>query len=204
MRERDNIEEILQLSPDFMGFIFYRPSKRYVGDGFKLSEDKFNWGVCRRVGVFVNHELDVVRRAVDDANLHAVQLHGSEEPAYCEQLKEALPDIEIWKAFSVGPDFDLQSISLYSDVTETFLFDSPLSGFGGSGRSFDWGLISRYNDPRPFILAGGIGSGNISEALRFKRKAASLIAVDINSKAEKVPGVKSPELVSRIIEAVRR
>ncbi|HEV8514871.1 MAG TPA: phosphoribosylanthranilate isomerase, partial [Cyclobacteriaceae bacterium] len=104
MREADNIVEVTSLQPDYMGFIFYEKSKRFVGDKFFISNEFPQ--TIRRVGVFVNEKVDTILRQVSRHKLDYVQLHGSEPPDDCKALIER---VGVIKVFSIDNEFDFNT-----------------------------------------------------------------------------------------------
>lgn len=192
MRNADNIRDVAKLFPDFMGFIFYPGSKRYVGDNFTLPEefpDKI-----KRVGVFVNASTDEINRLTERHSLDFIQLHGDESVDQCLKLCER--GLKIIKAFQVDSKFDFNTLSIFENCVEYFLFDTKSGGRGGSGLTFDWKLLKGYGLKVPFILSGGISLENIrqSDVLNDAR----LFAIDINSRFELEPGIKDVNLIREL------
>lgn len=186
MKVPSNIEMVADLQPDYMGFIFYKGSKRYVAD-LSAHFVKSLPSNIKRTGVFVNEELRTVVERVLEYGLHAVQLHGTEPANYCAELK-ALLDIEVIKAFGIDEQFDFDRLDAYSDSIDYFLFDTQTPDHGGSGRTFNWGLLKKYVLDKPYFLSGGIDLESIDEINRIKD--VRFYAVDINSKFELEPGLK--------------
>ncbi|MDP4188007.1 MAG: phosphoribosylanthranilate isomerase, partial [Bacteroidota bacterium] len=122
LREAGNIREIASLNPDFMGFIFYPSSKRFVGENFDGEMLKNIPEHIAKVGVFVNESLEKVEYLYQKFGMDFVQLHGNEHPEYCQKLKEK--NIKIIKAFSVPADFDAGICKTYESCCNYFLFDT--------------------------------------------------------------------------------
>jgi phosphoribosylanthranilate isomerase len=190
MREPGNIAGVVKLQPDYMGFIFYPGSKRYVADLPQAVLKELPKGI-KATGVFVDEDLEEVIRLANTYELAALQLHGSESPDYCLQLKQALPGVEVIKAFGVNNEFEFSTLQSYNEVVDYFLFDTQTEGHGGSGKVFDWGLLDSYTGNKPYFLSGGIGPEH-AEALR-NIDDERLYAVDINSRFELEPGLKDLE-----------
>ena len=199
MREPDNIRQLVNLEPDFIGFILFPDSKRYVGDDFRLTTDIPP--AIHRVGVFVNALMDEVIHWVNRLELNFVQLHGTESAEYCRELSGM--KIPVIKAFGVDDAFDFSSLSAYSDCCEFFLFDSKSPLHGGSGLQFNRDLLNLYALNTPFFLGGGIGPEDISD-IRLIKNRLPLAAVDINSRFEISPGIKNIELLRKFINAIRK
>jgi phosphoribosylanthranilate isomerase len=197
LNNHENISKIVSLSPDYIGFIFYQKSKRYIS----------SWILCdllpkiprtiKKVGVFVNEDVKVVETLFNIYKLDFVQLHGNESPEYCAEL--SLMKIPIIKAFSIDEFFDFRRLDVYTHFCSHFLFDTKGKLHGGNGTKFNWDLINKYEYKTPFFLSGGIELDDVDaiNQLSFKQ----LHAIDINSKFETEPGVKE---ISRIKEFKKR
>lgn len=169
------------------GLIFVEGSPRYVGHGepFKLPPN------LKRVGVFRDHLPARVQQLAQTWKLDFVQLHGRETPDAVEELHEA--GLKVIKALPIKSAIDFERARRYRDA-DYLLFDAP---GGGTGRQFDWGLLSAYDGDIPFLLAGGIGPDDAARvaALRHPR----LAGFDLNSRFESAPGAKDPELLYRFL-----
>lgn len=179
---------------DALGFIFYRQSPRYIAPAAatmiiaRLPKD-----ICK-VGVFVNEAAAAVKQTAAACSLDLIQLHGDETAAYCEGFR---PEVLI-KALPLEIDEDLQGAFLYP--VRALLVDTRANGrYGGTGRQASWSLAARLGKHKPLILAGGLNSENIAEALREVRPQA----VDVNSGVEDAPGKKNAEKVKEIIGIIR-
>ena len=203
MRERENIEQISSLMPDYLGFIFYSASLRYVGNDFSLDWFKQKKGSIKTVGVFVNHDFNFIQEQLEKQEFDVIQLHGSEDPEFCAELKKQFKDTLIWKAFAVDGSFEFSSLADYRESCEAYLFDNKWTAPGGSGESFDWSLLENYVSDKSLILSGGIGLDNIEKAVFTAGQDLRIKVMDINSKAEISPGIKSAEIVSELIKKVR-
>ncbi|MFV0364969.1 MAG: phosphoribosylanthranilate isomerase [Mangrovibacterium sp.] len=191
MREHDNIEAIKELEPDFMGFIFYPESKRYVGD----APDIYLFAIpskINKVAVFVNESNERILTICRRFRFGYVQLHGDELPEQCAALQAE--GLKVIKAFSVGDDFDFTQTEAYADVADLFLFDTATESFGGSGKQFNWEVLDSYKLDKNFLLSGGI---TLYDAPRLKSlQHEQFIGVDINSGFEIEPGVKDNRRVA--------
>jgi len=200
MKHPENIREVGLLEPDFMGFIFYKDSKRYVeeldpGVLSGLSEN------IARVGVFVNHDLMEVVKIARKFNLNLLQLHGIESVDYVIALKQQMvgSDVKVLKAFGVDEDFDFSALEEYQNSVDYFLFDTQTPSHGGSGKLFNWELLKAYTLNKPYFLSGGIGSDDLEALKKFNDNR--LFAIDINSKFETEPGKKD---ISKLNEFKRQ
>lgn len=189
MKDPENILAITALKPDYLGFIFYTGSQRFV-DGLTPSFVKNIPAGIKRTGVFVNEDLNKVARLALLYGFNAIQLHGSESAAYCLELKKILAkeDIAIVKAFGVDEVFNFEDLTDYQEAADYFLFDTQTSNHGGSGKLFNWKLLKSYTMNKPYFLSGGIGPESITEL--HKINDTRLYAIDVNSKFELAPGIK--------------
>lgn len=194
-----NTELISALRPDLLGFIFYSGSPRAV---FASNDVFFSDIPIARVGVFVNERVEEILVITCMCKLRFIQLHGDESPEYCEHLKDCLAGIQIIKAFNIHQDFDFSQLKAYEEFCDCFLFDSNTKQRGGSGKSFDWKLLNKYEGETPFLLSGGLGVHNIDEALE-QVVNENFWGIDINSQVEKIVGIKDIEQVKIIIKKVR-
>jgi phosphoribosylanthranilate isomerase len=209
MKYPDNLQEVAALSPDYLGFIFYPKSKRYVLEGQEdislhtpdiLQEmDQLSPGI-RKVGVFVNEEIRHVVRIATLTDIRYLQLHGDESAEYCEQLK--MLDFTIIKAFGIDENFDFTILNEYTDYVDYFLFDTKTPDYGGSGRRFDWSLLRQYNSQIPVFLSGGLDVEDIA-TIHDLLNVVPVHALDFNSKLEIEPGRKDVEKCREVIEQVR-
>lgn len=193
MRDPKNILDVAATQPDFMGFIFYRHSKRFVGDDFEIPND-FPKNI-QRVGVFVNEDADHMLELVRKHQLNFVQLHGDESAQVCMALKTKT---KVIKVFRVDDHFDFNQTKEFDGSADFFMFDTKTSDYGGSGKSFDWSALKKYNQSTPFFLSGGLSPDNVRQVLDLK--VPRLFAIDINSGVERAPGLKNVHLINSIID----
>tara|TARA_R110002012_G_scaffold112848_1_gene258690 strand:- start:2274 stop:2924 length:651 start_codon:yes stop_codon:yes gene_type:complete len=191
-----NTLEVATLDPDYLGFIFWEPSKRYFdGNIPKLPAS------IKKVGVFVDAPLEEIRKKVKEYSLQAVQLHGKESPEFCSDLKKSTSDrskaleensLEIIKVFSIKDDFDFSNLAPYENVCDFFLFDTKGKLPGGNGFTFSWEVLKNYPSSKPYFLSGGIGLDEIEKIREFQQRPESKYchAIDVNSKFELEPGLK--------------
>ena len=195
------LQQLDGLDIDFAGLIFYKDSPRYVGDKINKEDLKNSDFDLKKVGVFVNADYDEIMEAVEDYGLDVVQLHGDESPELCEELSE---EVEVIKAFKVKDSkvsID-EMVADYDEVCDYYLFDTASSDVeGGTGKQFDWKLLSKAKIEKPFFLSGGIGVEDVAKVKAFKHP--DYYAVDINSKVEKEPGVKDMSLVLQFRQGLK-
>ncbi len=199
MRAPENIDAVCASMPDYLGFIFYSKSKRYVGE--EPDESIFNRvpSSIKKVGVFVNEEQDKVISLCRRFKLEVAQLHGNEPPEYCREIRDA--GLTVFKAFSLDDNFDFSRLVDYTSSTDYFLFDTKGKLPGGTGEKFNWEILNRYTGTLPFLLSGGIGPDD-AEAIK-KISHPQLVALDINSGFELEPALKDAQKVATFIQKIR-
>lgn len=195
MRDGENIRALETLGIDWIGFIFYPPSKRYVDiiPSYLPKE-------AERVGVFVNESLATIVDKVALFSLDIVQLHGDESPELCKQLMNK--QVKVMKAFGVTTIFPAEKVAQYEDSCGYFLFDTQTSAYGGSGKKFDWNILQNYQGNTPFLLSGGIGPDDISAIQEFSHPLC--IGVDINSQFELTPANKDIQSIQQFIKSLKQ
>lgn len=152
---------------------------------------------CEVVGVFVNPELDEVAKAVEDAGLTMVQLNGEEGPSFCAETARKT-GVKVIKAVHVASAADIHAAEAFR--TDYHLFDRRGDGlWGGTGESFDWSLLEQRYSEVPGIVAGGLGPGNVAEAIRVTHP----YAVDVASGVEAEPGRKDHAAMTAFFDAVQ-
>ena len=198
MRDAENIRALSEFHPDYMGFIFYPVSKRYAGD---MDADAVAQipGTIKKTGVFVNGSLQVITDTADSYKLQAVQLHGNEEPEICRQL--SAHGLEVIKAFGIDDTFNFNTLERYVGAADYFLFDTKTSGYGGSGRMFDWSILDNYKLDLPYFLSGGLNPGNISKLAEINDDR--FYAADLNSGFEISPAMKNITELRKAINLLR-
>ncbi|MGC9151946.1 MAG: phosphoribosylanthranilate isomerase [Microbacter sp.] len=198
MKYPGNIREVAAIHPDYMGFIFYPKSPRFVGDLDPTVVKQLPNTICK-VGVFVNETIDNMLATAFKYHLNAIQLHGEEPPTTCETLRKE--GLEIIKAFSIATTNDLNNTSLYQKGCDFLLFDTKTSLFGGSGKKYPWKILQSYTGRVPFFLSGGIGANDIARLQAFHHPL--LHAVDVNSRFETAPGQKEVKALNDFINQLK-
>lgn len=197
------LQQLDGLNIDFAGFIFHKDSPRYAEGKITKEELQSTDFDIKKVGVFVDAEMIDILDAIDNYGLDVVQLHGNETPEMCQDLSE---EVEVIKAFSIGDgkvDID-ELVADYDDVCDYYLFDTASKDGtkGGTGKKFDWKVISKAKIEKPFFLSGGI---SIDDAETIKKiKHPDFYGIDINSRFEKEPGVKDMAMVLQFMQALKK
>lgn len=195
----ENLKEIISLKPDFMGFIFYPASPRYMKEKLHPDELVEIPKSIKRTGVFVDADLYEIDGVFWKYNLDFVQLHGNESPAVCKQLSSS--GVKIIKAFRLDSDFNFEMLMDYIPFCEYFLFDTNSISYGGSGKKFNWEVLNKYKTGHPFFLSGGIGPFDAEEILSIHHP--SLVGVDLNSRFEKSMGIKDADKLHTFMSLLR-
>ena len=205
----ETIPAVVEAKPDYMGLVF-APSKRQVTvDQAKILVEELHRGYAQKygsdtehdkndtiktVGVFVNETVDNLVTIANEANLDAVQLHGDEDEAFIQSLKERT-NVEVWKAVQIRSAADVEK--WIDSSADMLLFDAyHKDERGGTGEVFDWSSLDAFE--RPFMLAGGIDSTNVARAIRTVRP----YGIDISSGIE-TNGVKDDEKITAFTKIVK-
>lgn len=196
----DQIQELISMKVDFLGFIFYEKSPRYVLNHLSLEEIS-NFEHRGKAGVFVNEELDIIVKIAQHADLNFVQLHGDESNDFVAELRQKLsPEVGIIKVIRIGnidsdnKDKIAQTLSCNLQPITYYLFDTDSKAFGGTGKQFDWNMLNEFEIPLPYFLSGGISEENIGNIDTLKQQP---FALDINSKFETEPGSKNIDSIKK-------
>lgn len=205
----ETIPAVVEAKPDYMGLVF-APSKRQVTvDQAKILVEELHRGYAKKygsdtehdkngtiktVGVFVNETVENLVTIANEANLDAVQLHGDEDEAFIQSLKERT-NVEVWKAIQIRTAADTEK--WIDSSADMLLFDAyHKDERGGTGEVFDWSSLDAFE--RPFMLAGGIDSTNVARAIRTVRP----YGIDISSGIE-TNGVKDDEKITAFTKIVK-
>ncbi|WP_404785541.1 phosphoribosylanthranilate isomerase [Altericista sp. CCNU0014] len=201
----DQAEAIAALGADALGFICVPQSPRYIAPPAiaeivkRLPGQSLNGGTLAKIGVFANASLEQIVATVDRGALTGVQLHGQESPAFCRALRLELPQIELVKAFRVQTADTLALVETYASAADTFLLDAfNPHALGGTGETWDWGLVEQFAPERPWFLAGGLNVGNAIAALARVNPSG----IDLSSGVEVSPGDKDLALVKQLFKVL--
>ena len=204
---------------NYIGFIFYAPSKRYVLGKLQLAAIKaFKPLQAKKVGVFVNEPIESLVNTVMATGLDMVQLHGDEDEAYYKTLRNRFVElgkveanqetidtktpIEIIKVFRVGDK--MPELTPFESVADYYLFDTDSKLYGGTGAHFNWELLKGNPIDKPYFLSGGIGPNDLGgiEVMQQTKAGKTLMALDVNSQFELAPGEKDLEKIKTFIHAL--
>ena len=190
MRELENISALSELVPNYIGFIFWSESSRFVDKKTPPLDKKII-----KTGVFVDATFDYILTKIKDHQLDAVQLHGQESCSYCKVIKDY--GLKVIKSFSIKNTFDFNTLEDYENSCDYYLFDTKGKLPGGNGFNFDWKILNEYPSQKPFFLSGGIGVDNLNEIKKLVKTKLPIHAIDVNSKFEIAPGNKNIELLKK-------
>ena len=200
LTKMDQIQELISLNTNFLGFIFYEKSPRFVLNHLSLEEiSEINHQ--GKVGVFVNETIEKIAEISEKAKLNFIQLHGDEDEEFILSLSQRLSkDVKIIKVFRVGTqNLKLETWNL--EQIDYFLFDTDSKAFGGTGKSFDWQILNEIEISKPYFLSGGISLENIHQRSTINHQP---LALDINSKFEIEPGSKDLEKIKNFTQIVKK
>ncbi|MGL6021703.1 MAG: phosphoribosylanthranilate isomerase [Chitinophagaceae bacterium] len=198
MREENNVQQISMLPIDFMGFIFYDQSPRnvvFADIQYLCSWKKLN---IKKVGVFVNQNPNTIMSIAKKYQLDFVQLHGNETSTTCDFL--CRKGLKIIKAISIEEQTDIEKIQEYTNKVAYFLFDTKTKKYGGSGKKFNWDILKKYQEKKPFFLSGGIAMEDIISLSQFHHP--QFFGIDLNSCFETIPARKDYFLLKQFIQNI--
>ncbi len=178
---------------DALGFNFYKKSPRYVSPNKAYSIISQLPPFVSSVGLFVNEDYDEILKISDMCGIRTIQLHGDESPDFCGKFDS----YRVIKAFRIKDESDLENIKKY-DLSGYILDSFSPDLYGGTGLSFDWGLLDKIDFDGNIIVAGGINPDNIERLLR----SVVPYGVDICSGVESSPGVKDDKLLKEIMSKI--
>lgn len=193
MRDPENIQELIALQPDFIGFIFYEKSARFAGNVQPDALANIPKEISK-VGVFVNASIEQIEAQVSKLGLDYVQLHGDESISFSINLREK--GIKLIRVFRVTDSLPAD-IDDYKGIADFILLDTATSGYGGSGQHFDWKILEEYTSEIPLLLSGGIRLEDLNTIRNLDLK--NLVGIDVNSRFELAPALKDVKKVEELI-----
>jgi len=196
LKDPENIKAVAALNPDYMGFIFYPKTQRYVAG---LPAGAVSGLKPYKTGVFVNESVKNISKQISAYRFDALQLHGDESPELCAQFKGR---VTVIKAFGLNSDFDFEQLKNYAGSVDFFLFDTKTDIYGGSGKTFDWAILDKYTLDVPFFLSGGISLDNLEEVRSISHP--QFYGVDLNSRFETEPGIKNIEKLEKAFDIIKK
>ena len=203
LNQRSAVEAAVNGGADYVGFVFFPPSPRYVDFPSAASLASIVPSGVLRVGLVVDAETDFLSKLLTSVPLDMLQMHGNEPPSRVAEVREYFR-LPVMKAIFVGGEADLDVVPEYEKVADLLLFDARPSANasrpGGNARSFDWRLLGGRDFRLPWLLAGGLDAENIGEAVQ----CSGASAVDVSSGVEDLPGRKNVEKIFAFLAAASR
>ncbi|WP_312765684.1 phosphoribosylanthranilate isomerase [Epilithonimonas sp.] len=199
----NQIKELVELKVDFLGFIFYEKSPRYVLNQLSLEQiSEINHQ--RKVGIFVNESIKGISEIASEAQLDIIQLHGDEDEKYIKLLRQMIGEnVKIIKVIRIGNQTSEElkkTINQQPTTINYLLFDTDSKAFGGTGKTFDWNILNDIEIPIPYFLSGGISLENFNQLTTINHQPTAL---DINSKFEIEAGNKDLEKVKVFLSLIK-
>ncbi|MBN1871416.1 MAG: phosphoribosylanthranilate isomerase [Candidatus Omnitrophica bacterium] len=192
----DDAKSAVRYGADALGFIFAKSPRCIEPSRAKEIIDYIKNDYILTVGVFVNEDSKKVKEIADYCGLNTLQLHGEESPDYCNDIG----DYGIIKSFRMKDQTVLETITAYKRVFAYLLDTYSANEYGGTGKSFDWGLaVKAKSYGMPIILSGGIGLHNVEEAVKTVRP----YGIDISSSIERSPGIKDKNKMKELIGYIK-
>lgn len=176
-----------------IGMIFYSGSPRYVEPNKAAQWIGRVSGKVKKVGVFVNENIEIIRSTIEKLNLDYIQLHGNESPEFCKEILK--PVIKVLRVDKHVDNSVLEKYNVYAFLLDTYKEDKP----GGTGEKFKWEFVSALKTETPIILSGGLNADNIIEGINVIQPAA----VDLNSGVESSPGEKDDNKMQQLFKILK-
>lgn len=190
----DILKQLINFNLDYVGFIFYSKSPRFVDEAFLEKIQDIDFKDTRPVCVYVNTDEDFIYKTSSFFNNPILQFHGDEDQNFCETF-----GLDYWKAIRIKDENDIEKISQYNSASAILLENHKDGTYGGTGESFNWELLNDIdNDFQNFVLSGGINSENVDNALK-----TNSWCLDLNSGVESQEGIKDILLIKDILKTIR-
>ncbi len=200
MTNKENILEILRdIHPDYMGFIFFEGSSRFVENKLDPEFVKSLPDGIHKTGVFVDAPREYIQDRAGQYGLTNLQLHGNENPDFCRRFMDL--GYEVIKVFHIHQSFDISMMSAYREACDFFLFDRAGKYKGGNGVKFNWDILHQYTLQKPYFLSGGVTPEDAPNVSSIKDQR--LYAVDINSRFETSKGIKNAAHVKQFYHTIK-
>lgn len=197
--EKETISSAIKAECDFLGFVFYKKSPRYISPKNAALISKDIPAKISKVAVVANSTFDELQKILEEFPVDFVQFHGDETPNFLKDFHKKFPKIKIIKAFRIAKSEDLRQIKDFENSADLFLFDTKVEGeIGGSGKKFDWKILKNFQSKKDWFLSGGLNISNLDEAL----KITDAKMVDVSSGIEEVRGKKSTKLIKEFMTLV--
>jgi phosphoribosylanthranilate isomerase len=194
LKEVEHVDAAVSAGADAIGFVFYPPSVRAISVPSAQMLRARVPAFVSVVALFVNPTIEEVNAVIDSVRPDLLQFHGNETPAFCAKFSRPY-----LKAVAMNETVDLLDLRRRYENAVALLLDTPSAGHGGSGKAFDWSLLSAKDNAGPLVLSGGLNSANVHEAIARVRP----YAVDVSSGVEAERGQKDSAKIHAFVRAVR-
>jgi phosphoribosylanthranilate isomerase len=198
LRDPENIAAVAALNPDYMGFICYDKSPRFIGDDRTAITQDLPASILK-AAVFVDEGKEKIEQVINDLGINVIQLHGSESPEFTNSFRDK---VTVLKAFGLDNDFDFTRLNAYANKVDYFLFDTKTEVYGGSGKTFNWDILNKYTLNLPFFLSGGLSLDNLEQVAKITHP--QFYGVDLNSRFETAPGIKDIEKLKKAFGLIKQ
>jgi phosphoribosylanthranilate isomerase len=199
---RATLDAALAAGADMAGFVFFPASPRHVDLATARDLGRQAAGRAAKVALTVDPDDALLTDIIEALRPDILQLHGHESAARVRDIQQKFR-LPVMKAVAIATAADLAALPGYAAVADRILFDArPPKGAtrpGGLGATFDWQLLRDLDLQLPFMVSGGVNSGNVADALRITRAGG----VDVSSGVESATGIKDPDMIRDFIRAAR-
>ena len=202
LRRKKDVASAICCGASYLGFVFWPSSSRCISPDSAARLSRLISPEIVKVALFVDPSDAEIEDVLDIAPMDMLQLHGSETPHRVRQIRRQW-GLPVMKAVGIGSDRDLEQVALYQGCTDQLLVDAkPIKGLakpGGNGVCFDWNILSDFHWQIPWMLAGGLNSTNVADAMRLTGASQ----VDVSSGVESAPGCKDVSKMSCFVHAAK-
>jgi len=195
-KEEESLKCAIAQNCDFIGFIFFDKSPRYISPENAGKLAKLIPSSIAKVAVVVNPDFEYLEKIIAEFSPNYFQFHGEESLNFIKEVKEKFPQIGIIKALKISTKEDLEKTKIFQDDVNFLLLDNKVAG---SGESFDWKILENFHNKKDWFLSGGINIDNVEKAIEISHAKI----LDISSGIEKVRGEKSPKLIKELMEKIK-
>jgi phosphoribosylanthranilate isomerase len=201
LSDEEGVDAALAAGADLVGFVFYRPSPRYVAIGRAAALAERARGRAKIVALTVDADDTLLSEIAASLRPDLMQLHGQETAERVAAIRQLI-GLPVMKAVGIAGAGELAEVAVYAKADRILLDAKPprdASRPGGHGRTFDWSILGGFAPGKPWLLAGGLTPANVADALAATRPTG----VDVSSGVESAPGCKDANLIRAFITAVR-
>jgi phosphoribosylanthranilate isomerase len=190
IRDLNILQYACEAGVDFVGFIMANDSPRKISNDFLESLETFDFKETSPVFVFVNPSVEEVKKIITKIENPILQFHGDEGDNFCQQFNQIF-----WKTIRIKNSQSLDFINDFPSANALLLETFSNDAYGGTGKVFDWSLLENISLKNKFILAGGINSENLEDAISLNPWC-----IDVNSGVESSLALKDKTLIDQVIK----